>query len=66
MVAIIVVARRTAIPTAFTAGSLFVVLLVSCGIHGDNAEPVAQVGRVRVKRVFAGLVGHLLAVLLLE
>ena len=63
---IIIIACRTAIPAAFAAGSLFVVLLVSCGIHGDDAEPVAQVGSVRIKRVLAGGVCHLVTVLLLE
>jgi hypothetical protein len=63
---VVVVPGRTTIPTAFATGSLFVVLLISCGIDSDNAEPVAQIRRVCIKCVFAGYAWHLLSVLLLE
>ena len=63
---IIIVSRRTAVPTAFSAASLFIILFVSRGIHGDNAESIAQIRCMCVKCVFAGLVHNLLAVLLLE
>ena len=63
---IIIVSRRTAVSTAFSAASLFIILFVSRGIHGDNAESIAQIRCMCVKCVFAGLVHNLLAVLLLE
>ena len=66
VVYIIVVAGRTAIPTAFATGPLFIVLLVSRGIDGDYAEPVAQVGSVCIKRVLARRAHNLVAVLLLK
>ena len=66
VVAVIIVSRRTAVSTAFPAGSLFIILLVSRGVYGDNAESVAQVGRVCVKRVLARCAHHLVSVLLLE
>ncbi len=65
-IVVAVISRRAAVPTAFSAGSLFIVLFVSRGVHGDNAESVAQVGRVRVKCVFARCTRHLVAVFFLE
>ena len=63
---VIIVPCRTAIPTAFTTGSFFIVLLISCGIDGDDAEPVAQIRCVRIKRVFARCAHHLVAVFFLK
>ena len=62
----VVVPRWTTIPTAFATGSLFIVLLISCGIDGDNAEPVAQIRCVRIKRVFARCAHHLVTVFFLK